>query len=100
MPQSPPVRIGVAGALGRMGQAIIQLADDRDDVVITALFDRPDLIGQAVGDRVLETLDEALAGADVIIDFSTPEASLALARACAERGGPAAVISATNAASR
>ena len=95
MPQSPPVRIGVAGALGRMGQAIIQLADDRDDVVITALFDRPDLIGQAVGDRVLETLDEALAGADVIIDFSTPEASLALARACAERGGPAAVIGTT-----
>jgi 4-hydroxy-tetrahydrodipicolinate reductase len=95
MPQSPPVRIGVAGALGRMGRAVTQLADDRDDVVVTALFDRPDLIGQAVGDRVLGTMDDALAASDVIVDFSTPEASVALARACAANGGPAAVIGAT-----
>ena len=32
---------------------------------------------------------------DVIIDFSTPEASVELARACAERGGPALVIGST-----
>ena len=40
-------------------------------------------------------MDEALAAADVVIDFSTPEGSAALAQAAAERGGPALVIGST-----
>jgi 4-hydroxy-tetrahydrodipicolinate reductase len=94
MPQSPPVRIGVAGALGRMGRAVVQLAADRGDVVVAARFDRPELAGQGA-DGVLGGLDEAVATADVIIDFSTPEASLQLAQACAAQGGPAVVIGST-----
>ena len=40
-----------------------------------------------------ETPDLSLC--DVVIDFSTAEASVALARICAERGGPALVIGST-----
>jgi 4-hydroxy-tetrahydrodipicolinate reductase len=72
---------GISGARGRMGRAVSQVLDAREDVVVAARFDRG------------ETVDLKLC--DVIIDFSTPEASVALARACAEAGGPALVIGST-----
>ncbi|NWE51717.1 4-hydroxy-tetrahydrodipicolinate reductase [Brevundimonas sp. P7753] len=72
---------GISGARGRMGRAVSQVLDAREDVVVAARFDRG------------ETPDLKLC--DVIIDFSTPEASVELARACAERGGPALVIGST-----
>ncbi|WP_339932689.1 4-hydroxy-tetrahydrodipicolinate reductase [uncultured Brevundimonas sp.] len=72
---------GISGARGRMGRAVSQVLDARDDVVVAARFDRG------------ETPDLSLC--DVIIDFSTPDASIELARACAARGGPALVIGST-----
>ena len=48
MTQTAPVRIGVAGALGRMGRAIAGLAQDRDGVVLGPRFDRADLAGQTI----------------------------------------------------
>ena len=72
---------GISGARGRMGRAVSQVLDAREDVVVAARFDRG------------ETPDLSLC--DVIIDFSTPESSIALARTCAERGGPALVIGST-----
>ncbi|MBB4797099.1 4-hydroxy-tetrahydrodipicolinate reductase [Brevundimonas bullata] len=72
---------GISGARGRMGRAVSQVLDAREDVVVAVRFDRG------------ETPDLKLC--DVIIDFSTPEASVELARACAERGGPALVIGST-----
>ncbi|MGO4411012.1 MULTISPECIES: 4-hydroxy-tetrahydrodipicolinate reductase [unclassified Brevundimonas] len=72
---------GISGARGRMGRAVSQVLDAREDVVVATRFDRG------------ETPDLNLC--DVIIDFSTPEASVDLARACAERGGPALVIGST-----
>jgi 4-hydroxy-tetrahydrodipicolinate reductase len=95
MPPSPRIRIGVAGALGRMGRAVIAVVEARDDVEIRAVFDRPEDAGQRLGDRVLVTPDEAATASDVIIDFTTPAASLALARACAAREKPALVIGST-----
>ncbi|MFT4911659.1 MAG: 4-hydroxy-tetrahydrodipicolinate reductase [Brevundimonas sp.] len=64
-----------------MGRAVSQVLDAREDVVVAARFDRG------------ETADLSLC--DVIIDFSTPDSSIALARTCAERGGPALVIGST-----
>lgn len=87
---SAPIRIAIAGALGRMGQAISATLEGRDDAVVVARFDRPGATGEG-----LVTLDEALAAADVVIDFTTPAASVALARAAAARGGPALVIGST-----
>ena len=95
MPPSPRIRIGVAGALGRMGRAVAGVVDARDDAEVAALFDRPESAGQSLAGRDLVGLDEALAGCDVVIDFSTPGASTALAAACAARRGPALVIGST-----
>lgn len=72
---------GISGARGRMGRAVSAVLDARDDVVVSARFDRG------------ETPDLSLC--DVVIDFSTPDASVELARAAAERGGPALVIGST-----
>jgi len=75
------VHVGVSGARGRMGRAVGQVLDAREDLVVAARFDRG------------ETPDLSLC--DVVIDFSTPDASVELARHVAERGGPALVIGST-----
>jgi len=84
------LKIGIAGALGRMGRAVAAAAEADPDVVVAARFDRPDLTGEG-----LVSQGEALAASDVIIDFTLPAASVALARAAAARGGPALVIGPT-----
>ena len=84
------VNVAIAGALGRMGRAVAAAADGRTDLAITARFERPGI--EAEG---LVPLESALAAAEVIIDFTTPEASTALAERCAGRGGPALVIGST-----
>lgn len=85
----------MAGALGRMGQAMTQAVQAEAGMTLAARFDRPDLPGDGLTDR-----ETALAAADVVIDFTTPAASVALAEACAalaaqEGGGPALLIGAT-----
>ena len=72
---------GISGARGRMGRAVSQVLDAREDVMVAARFDWG------------ETPDLSLC--DVVIDFSTAEASVALAKQCAARGGPALVIGST-----
>ncbi len=83
---SPP-RIGVAGALGRMGQAVASVAGD----AVAARFDRPGAVGEGLVSQA-----EALALCDVIIDFTSGEASAALATAVAARadvtGGSVALV--------
>jgi 4-hydroxy-tetrahydrodipicolinate reductase len=73
--------VGISGARGRMGRAVSQVLDARSDVVVATRFDRGET--------------PVLVHCDVIIDFSTPEASLELAQVCAQRGGPALVIGST-----
>jgi 4-hydroxy-tetrahydrodipicolinate reductase len=91
----PPLRIAAAGALGRMGRAVASAIHARPGVALAALFDRPDAVDDGgMGDSLIQR-DEALARADVVIDFTTASASVELARACAERGGPAVVIGST-----
>ena len=72
---------GISGYRGRMGRAVSNVLDARSDVVVAARFDRGDSVDLQL--------------CDVIIDFSTPEASVALAEACAAKGGPALVIGST-----
>ena len=73
--------VGISGARGRMGRAVSQVLDAREDVVVAARFDWGD--------------QPNLSMCDVVIDFTTAEASLALAQACAETGGPSLVIGST-----
>jgi 4-hydroxy-tetrahydrodipicolinate reductase len=95
MTQTPSVRIAVAGALGRMGRVVADLVRARADVILGPLFDRPELAGQTVDGVSLASVDAALVDCDAVIDFSTPDASLALAQACAARGGVALVVGST-----
>ncbi len=75
------VHIGLAGARGRMGRAVSEILDQRKDVVTAARFDRTD--------------QPDLSACDVVIDFTEADASVHLARMCAEAGSPALVIGAT-----
>ncbi|MBV9509549.1 MAG: 4-hydroxy-tetrahydrodipicolinate reductase [Caulobacteraceae bacterium] len=95
MTASHPLKIGVSGASGRMGKALLTVLDTRPDVTVAALVDRPELAGRSVHGRPLATLAEALEACEVIIDFSTPAATLALAEAAAAGGGPALVLATT-----
>lgn len=84
------MKIAIAGALGRMGQAVARLVEAEPGLVIAARFDRPGAEGPGLVSQA-----EALAAADVVVDFTTPDASAALAATAAAAGGPALVIGAT-----
>ena len=78
-----------------MGQAMAAAVEGDPGLALVARFDRPELTGDGLTDR-----DSALAAAEVVIDFTTPAASVALAQACAalagkQGGGPALLIGAT-----
>lgn len=71
-----PIKVAVAGAGGRMGQAVCRAVEAADDM---------ELVGRA--DPELNTkLDDALTGADVLVDFSTPDSALDNARTAAAAG--------------
>jgi 4-hydroxy-tetrahydrodipicolinate reductase len=73
-----PVRVLLLGAKGRMGQAIADAAS-KAEVEITAGLD--------IGDDIAQAIREC----DVVVDFSHPNASSELGRACAEAKKPAVV---------
>lgn len=76
-----------------MGRAVAEAARARDGVELVAGFDRPG----APGGEWLGLVDReaALDQAEVVIDFTTADASTELAELCASRGGPALVIGST-----
>ncbi len=89
------LNIGVGGALGRMGRAVSGMARQRQGVALAGRFDRPDVRDESGDALALSTRDEVLAAVSVVVDFSTGAATAELARAAAQRGGPALVIGAT-----
>jgi 4-hydroxy-tetrahydrodipicolinate reductase len=92
--QHGKLRVGIAGAMGRMGRAVAAALDGRADASIVLAFDQPGTAGQRVGALTLGR-PEDIGGCDVVIDFTVPAASAALAEAAAARGGPALVVGAT-----
>ena len=89
-----PIRIGIAGALGRMGGAIARVLEDRPDASVVLGFDKPGTEGRAWGAAALGRSQDA-ASCDVLIDFTAPTVSVALAEAAAADGAPALVIGST-----
>jgi 4-hydroxy-tetrahydrodipicolinate reductase len=73
-----------------MGRAVSAAVEADADLTLAARFGRPGRNGEGLVGQ-----DSGLAAADVVIDFSTPAASAALAEVCAGRGGPALVIGST-----
>jgi 4-hydroxy-tetrahydrodipicolinate reductase len=57
-----PIRVGVLGARGRMGQEVCKAVDAADDLELVAMIDQ--------GDWLFNASD---AGAQVLVDFTTPD---------------------------
>ena len=73
---SSQIRVGVAGAAGRMGQTVCAAVEGAEDLV---------LAGRA--DPALGTpLAEILPSVDVVVDFTQPDTALANALACLAAG--------------
>ena len=92
------INVVVTGAAGRMGMQIARLVRATDGMVIHGAVERPGVAqGQDVGVLagfgpigvpVVDDLAKALPGADVVVDFTSHEASARHAEACAEQGVP------------
>ncbi len=90
------VAIAIAGAGGRMGQALIEATLAQSDLALAAALDvaQSPLVGRDAGERighhtgitVTTDVAEALARSDVLIDFTRPEGTLEHAAACAKHG--------------
>jgi 4-hydroxy-tetrahydrodipicolinate reductase len=70
------MKIGIIGITGRMGKAL------------SAIISRDEIIGGSSGRTSLRQLAEIIEGADVLIDFSTPNASLNALGIAQECGTP------------
>lgn len=100
-----PLRVAVAGASGRMGRMLIDAVLASGDCRLSGALDiagSPALgqdaaalstvaAGKATGVQVTADLARGLAGAQVLIDFTRPEGTLAHLAACGERGVRAVV---------
>jgi 4-hydroxy-tetrahydrodipicolinate reductase len=70
------IRVAVAGAAGRMGEAACRAVEGAEDLELT---------GRA--DPALDTaLEDVLADADVVVDFTRPDTALENARTCVRAG--------------
>ena len=70
------INVAVSGAAGRMGSTTCEAVEGASDM---------SLVGRA--DPLLDTrLQDVLADADVVVDFSRPDTALENARACLEAG--------------
>jgi 4-hydroxy-tetrahydrodipicolinate reductase len=78
-----------------MGRTVAALVEVRPGVMLGPLFDRPELDGQTHGGIMLASAEAAIAGSDVIVDFTTAHASASLAKTCAAHGDVALVIGST-----
>ncbi len=91
MEEPPPLRIGIVGIGGRMGRELVAVAARDPAVTVTGgtvRRQRPDLPD---GISTHTDLGPLFPGIDVLIDFSTPEATLAAANGAAEHGVPLVV---------
>jgi len=70
------IRVVASGAAGRMGQAVCEAVEGAEGMELTVKAD------PALGVELADALD----GADVVVDFSTPDTALANVRACLEVG--------------
>ncbi|WP_295531844.1 4-hydroxy-tetrahydrodipicolinate reductase [uncultured Pseudacidovorax sp.] len=100
-PSSVSHRIAVAGASGRMGHMLIEAVRAADDCQLAGALDRegsPTLgsdagafLGFASGVAVTADLRAGLGGAQVLIDFTRPEGTMAHLAVCRELGVQAVI---------
>jgi 4-hydroxy-tetrahydrodipicolinate reductase len=91
-----PHRIAIAGASGRMGQMLAQAVTDAVDCQLAGALDVADsvfigndatgFLGQASGVVIQSDLQLGLKNAQVLIDFTRPEGTMAHIKVCRELG--------------
>jgi len=89
------LRVAVAGAGGRMGQALVEAVLAEPDLTLATALDvagsaavgrdAGERIGRRTGVEVTDDIDGALASCDVLIDFTRPQGTLSHAAACVRR---------------
>ena len=90
------MKIAVAGASGRMGRMLIEAISNASDAQLSGALDVADapgmgtdaaaFLGEASNVLITDSLDQALAEADLLIDFTRPEGTLKHLAYCAEHG--------------
>jgi len=93
---SPTLKVAVAGATGRMGHMLIEAIRASDDCQLAGALDvaaspaigndAAAFLGHASGVPVTADLQAGLRNAQVLIDFTRPEGTMAHLRACRARG--------------
>ncbi|MDT7834030.1 4-hydroxy-tetrahydrodipicolinate reductase [Aquabacterium sp. OR-4] len=95
-PVGAPLRVAVAGASGRMGRMLVEAVLAAPDCLLAGALDQPGspalgqdagaFAGRDTGVAITADLAAGLAGAQVLIDFTRPEGTLAHAAACRTAG--------------
>jgi 4-hydroxy-tetrahydrodipicolinate reductase len=90
------LKVVIAGSSGRMGRALLEAVFQAADVRLHAAVERSDspyigkdageLLGAPCGVAIGGDVAAALAGADVLIDFTRPEGTLAHLALCVQHG--------------
>lgn len=98
------LRVAIAGSTGRMGRMLIEAALEAEDVELAGALelagnpalgrDAGEFLGRHTGVAISSSVDEVLAAADFLIDFTRPEGTLAHLESCV-RNGTGAVIGTT-----
>ena len=85
------MKLGITGAGGRMGRALVEAIAADGGLALAAALDARGaaVIGQEVGGvKVGSDIEAALAACDVLVDFTRPEGTLQHVDACVRRGRP------------
>lgn len=92
------LKIAVAGSTGRMGRSLLEAVLQATDLQLSAALEQPgsavlgkdagELVGAAgaCGIRISDNPLRALAGSQVLVDFTRPEGTLACLPVCREQG--------------
>jgi 4-hydroxy-tetrahydrodipicolinate reductase len=90
------VKVVIVGSSGRMGHALLEAVFADQELVLHSALDRAESpqIGRDAGEafglsntvKISQNLDLALQGADVLIDFTRPQASMQYLAACQKAG--------------
>jgi 4-hydroxy-tetrahydrodipicolinate reductase len=90
------IRVAVAGASGRMGHMLIEAVTNADDCVLAGALDvagspalgqdAASFLGRTSGVHISADTRSGLANAQVLIDFTRPEGTMAHLAACRELG--------------
>ncbi len=87
-----PLKIVIAGSSGRMGHALLATVFADAELVLHGALDRQaspqlgrdagELLGVVSAVKITDSIDEALKNADVLVDFTRPDATMTYLAAC------------------